>query len=314
MRIAAIDLGTNTILLLVCDVGPSGLITDVLHEERIPRIGRDVDKSGMLTDTAVRNAAAIVTEYRSTAEAFGARTIRACATSAVRDARNGKDFVSRVADLSGVPIRILSGDEEALLTYRGAVKTSHSGNTDAAVIDIGGGSTEIIVPAAHGGEESLRRVSLQVGTVRMTERFFKTVPPQREEHSHASKALRAILETNKLHAPIPRELVGVAGSITTLACLDLRLSTVVKEKVEGYTMNRSTVHAWLERLRWLSPLEVLALSPVAKGREDILLAGLLILNGVMAYYGFERVRTTVRGLRYGFAAACRDELTQAGEV
>ncbi len=310
MRIAAVDIGTNTILLLVCDIDNAGTLTTLRHEQRIPRIGRDVDSQGVLAQPAFDHAAGVLSEYASIARSLGVETISACATSAVRDARNRNEFINHCTSRTGIPIRVLSGDEEALLTYRGATLSFPDSRQDAAVIDIGGGSTEIIFSA--GGRSTLRRVSLQTGSVRITERFFHEIPPSSGALALARRDVGAILQQDRLDGPPPATLVGVAGTVTTLACLDMGLEDFSVSRVDGYTLTLDAIERWLGRLVTLAPAGIRALSGTTAGREDILTAGTLILGEMMRAYGYRELRVTTMGLRYGLALQVWEDLRSRG--
>ncbi len=306
MRIAAVDIGTNTILLLVCDIDASGELNAVHHEQRVPRIGRDVDARGSIAQDAFDRAAAVLTEYAAISQSRHADQIAACATSAVRDAQNSKEFIAHCSSVAGIPIRVLTGTEEALLTYRGATLSLPPERRHVAVIDIGGGSTEIIFPESAQGR--VRRVSLQTGAVRISERHFQELPPSPEQLANARGDVRDLLRQQRIPGPLPGTLVGVAGTVTTIACLDQCLDEFSISRVEGYTMPRETIDRWLETLTSLSAAEIRSLSQTTAGREDILTAGVLILREMMHAYDFMEITTTVRGLRYGFALQVWEDL------
>ena len=191
MRIAGIDIGTNTLLLLIADVDDGGSIHPVLHEQRLPRLGKNVDGTGMIHVSSFDRIAWIVNEYKNLAIQHRAEGIVAFATSVVRDAENREEFVSYLEKTTGLFIETLSGEDEALWTYRGAVSGISETEPLVAVVDIGGGSTEISYPnpEAHNGNLHLNRYSLQAGCVRLSERFFKHEPPLAGEMQSAQQYL-----------------------------------------------------------------------------------------------------------------------------
>ena len=172
MRIASIDIGTNTVLLLIADVDQDGTIHFVHHEQRLPRLGRDVDRNQIISVSTFDRIEWILNEYRNLAQQFRAELIVTCGTSAVRDASNKHEFLTYMEKAAGLNVEILSGDEEARWTYRGAISGLRELIKPAVVVDIGGGSTEISFPkpGTHNGSTQFIRYSLQVGSVRLTER------------------------------------------------------------------------------------------------------------------------------------------------
>lgn len=297
MRLASIDIGTNTVLLLVGDVDNQGNIKPLAFEQRLPRLGKDVDKSRVIQIAAFDKIAWILSEYKNLAKQLRAERIVACATSAVRDASNKDDFLSYVKSVTGIDVEVLSGEDEALWTYRGAVSGFPEIADRAVVIDIGGGSTEI----SFYSEGRLQRYSFQLGSVRITERYFKHNPPTQEEIDEAVNFVRCEFAPLKKHDFSGCTLVAVAGTATTLACLDQHLTDFEVVKVSGYEMGRERVGKWFRQLSTLSPAEIRSLSNTTEGRSDILTAGALTLFECMTQLRFENVLVSERGLRYGMA-------------
>lgn len=300
MRIAAIDIGTNTVLLLVADIDEGGTIRPVAHFQRFPRLGKDVDKTGSISRDAFDRLVSVLDEYKTIARGLMTERIVACATSAVRDAANREDLLEYLKSKTGIIPEVLTGADEALLTFRGAISGLPITERPRAVIDVGGGSTEIsywTAPADRGGH--LHRVSLQIGSLRLTERFFRGNPPTRDELRAASEYIGA--ELSKL---APNELggsllVGVAGTATTLACLDQGLKDFETDKVRGYILSREKIGHWQLRLSGMTAQEIRALSRATEGRADILTAGVLILHESMERLGWWEMAVSERGLRYG---------------
>ena len=303
MRVASIDIGTNTVLLLIAEITDSGEITTVHHEERLPRIGRDVDYSGAIQPSAISRAVSVIREYQGVAKAYNVDCTAAAATSAVRDATNRLEFVEAIKAACGIAVEILSGEDEAILAYRGALIGLHPEKRDIAVIDIGGGSTEVTfpTPGSHNGSPLLTRFSLQMGSVRITERHFKNQPPAEAEVESARRNIAdefAQIRNPGFHRD---ELFGVAGTVTTLACLDLGLIKFAASKVSGYRLALSHVRGWLTRILGMTREEIRNLSDCTAGRADILPAGVLILTEFMTRFGFSSALVSEKGLRYGLA-------------
>ncbi len=301
MKIASIDIGTNTVLLLVADIDDNGSITVIEHQQRLPRLGKGVDSKNIIHISAFDRVAWIINEYKNLSAQLGAETILACATSAVRDASNKDEFISFIRSTTGIDVEVLSGDEEALLTYRGAISGLHTSERPIAVLDIGGGSTEITfpLPDAHNGHAQLQRYSFQLGSVRLTERFFKHQPPTSSELESTVQLILEELSQVRNPGFENYQLVAVAGTATTLACLDQQLPEFDVEKVSGYVIDRQRVEGWCIKLCQMTPPQIRSLSDTTQGREDILTAGVVILNEFMKLFRFQSVIVSERGLRYG---------------
>lgn len=300
MIISSIDVGTNTVLLLIAEVDTHGTIHPLEHQQRFPRLGRKVDSGLVIDIPAFDRVAWILKEYQNLSKQFHAVKIIAGATSAVRDATNKDEFLSYIHKETGIDVELISGEEEALLTYKGAVSGFHSSSV-FAVLDIGGGSTEFSYPepGSHNGGTKLNRYSLQIGAVRLTERFFKHNPPHPAEIESAKELI--IEELAQIRNPGFHEttLVGVAGSVTTLACLEQNLREFQVDKVSGFTLSTERIAFWNSRLQSMNADEIRSLSSATEGRSDILTAGVLILGEVMKHFRFPGILVSERGLRYG---------------
>ena len=301
MKIAAIDIGTNTCLLLVAEVGRDGTVQTLHQEQRLPRLGRSVDRDNLIDPGIFPLIASILIEYKCISAKHGAETLVACATSAVRDASNQRVFLDEIERLSGIRVEVLSGEAEALLTYKGAIGGLPALQGSIMVLDIGGGSTELShpVPGTHNGSTRLTHYSFQIGAVRLTERFFRHSPPARSELASARALILEELAPVRNPGFERYTLVGVAGTVTTLACLDQELASFDPSRVRGYLLPYERVARWLGRLATLSSEQIEGLSSAARGRADILTAGTLILHEIMSIYRIGSVMTSDRGLRYG---------------
>ncbi len=305
MRVASIDIGTNTILLLVADVVGGGSIRPVHHDQRLPRLGSDVDSTGVIGPGAFDRIAWILNEFRDTALQMGARHVTCAATSAVRDAGNRREFLDYVRTTTGLEIDVLTGDDEALWTFRGALSGFPDPPPADTVVDVGGGSTEI----TSRGDGGVERHSLQIGSVRLTERYLRHDPPEASEILAARQSVHAAAQSLTIRA---RRIIAVAGTATTLACLDQHLDEFDVEKVAGYRMRQETVSDWEGRLSALSSMQIAERSGTTRGREDILTAGVLILDEIMRRLGSEEMIVSERGLRYGLILRASERLGQQG--
>ncbi|MDP2267615.1 MAG: Ppx/GppA family phosphatase [Deltaproteobacteria bacterium] len=286
MRAAAIDIGTNTVLLLVADV-VDGVITPLYEDQRIPRLGKGVDGSGNLSMNKMMEVISVLVEYRDAVyERFGVLPVVVTATSAVRDAANRIEFLWMVEEATGYRIRILTGDEEADITFAGALSMLPEARTgDICVIDIGGGSTELIF--ASDGVMS-RQHSFDVGSVRYSERFGWR-PPVEAETDLISQFHQKGFEGSG------RRAIGVAGTagIVKVVSPDLSLQGLIQLQAE-----------WSR----LTPETLLARHPdILKGREDVILAGLGILIAAMKAIGADRLEVSAGGIRHGMLLWLSDQ-------
>lgn len=297
MRTSAIDIGTNTILMLIADVSPSGELHVIRDEHVIARLGRGVDSNRMILPETFERVLGYLSEYRRIHLAAHSEQIIACGTSALRDAANGRDFISYIKKHLGFDISVLTGDEEAALTYLGGVSEfllSRAGQ-DFAVVDIGGGSTEFI----SGRDASITsKVSLDIGSVRLTERFLKTSPPG---PTGLEEAQRYVVEHTRALPTLTlgTHCIGVAGTLTTLAAIDLQLSVYDRKRVNGHVLTLETIERIFDKLKGKRLDEIKAIPQILPQRADIILAGILILLEVMKKIGTDRITASDRGLRYG---------------
>ena len=285
MRVAAVDLGTNTTRLLVADVD-DGRIDEVHRETHITRLGEGVDARKRLLPLPIARVRNVLADYRRTLERLGAERTLAVATSAVRDAENGEAFLGEIEWSYGFVTRLVSGDEEARLTRRGVQPAPGT-----LVLDIGGGSTELIVDDFHA--------SLDLGSVRYTERFIVADPPEPAELDACAAAVRAVLEER---VPVRADAaIGVAGTVTTLAALDLGLDRYDRERVHGHRLALEAARRQLERLAAL-PLaerrEVPALDP---DRAPVIVAGAVILTETLAFFELDAIEVSERDILDGIA-------------
>ncbi len=285
-RVAAVDCGTNTIKLLVADLVPAtggtpATETALAREVRIVRLGQGVDGTGRLADEALARVFAATEEYAGLVRDLGAERVRFVATSAVRDAANADVFVRGVRERLGVTPEVVSGDEEARLAFTGATRALPDVPSPVAVLDIGGGSTELVLGTAAEGVRAAR--SLDVGSVRVTERLMPSDPPTADEVAAATGFVDAELDTLPAYGvrvDEARTLVGVAGTLTTLATVLQGLTSWDREAVHHARFAVEDVHALVQRLLGLTVAEREALG-IPAGRSDVIGAGALVLDRVL---------------------------------
>jgi exopolyphosphatase/guanosine-5'-triphosphate,3'-diphosphate pyrophosphatase len=250
---------------------------------RITRLGQDVDATRRLRPEAVERTLAVLRDYRSIMDAEGVGRTRLVATSAVRDATNGEAFLGPAADIIGAPAELLSGQEEGRLSYAGATGDLPAAPGEVVVLDIGGGSTEI---ATKSGEEILS-VSLDIGCVRVSERFLRSDPPTPEEVAAAVKAIAA--ELDRAGEEIPplanlgpaARLVGLAGTVSTLASLELGLADYDRERIHHAVLTAEVVGRWCDVLGAERVAERARRPGLPVGRQDVIFGGALVLREVL---------------------------------
>jgi exopolyphosphatase / guanosine-5'-triphosphate,3'-diphosphate pyrophosphatase len=301
-RVAAVDCGTNTIRLLVTDIEPAtGAQEDLVREMRIVRLGQGVDRTGRLADEALSRVFAAVEEYAALIEPHGVDALRFVATSAARDASNADVFTEGIRSRLGVLPEVVTGAEEAQLSYDGATRSLPVVPAPIAVLDIGGGSTELILGDSHGHVRAAR--SLDVGSVRVTERLMPSDPPTDEEVAAATRMVDDALDTLPsygVHADDAATLVGVAGTVTTIASLLLGLDTYERDRVHHATFAAAEVHAMAARLLAMRAAEREA-AGVPRGRSDVIGAGALILDRVLHRAATERLTVSDADILDGIA-------------
>lgn len=281
MRVAVVDCGTNSTRLLVAE--PGDPLRVLVREMRITRLGQDVDATGRLAEDALERTFATVAEYAAVWGGLDAELVRITATSAVRDAANADAFFRGVRERTGVEAEVLTGDAEGGLTYAGATRLLDVARP-VVVLDIGGGSTELV----RGEDEPQAGTSRQLGSVRLTERALRSDPPTTGERMAATAIIDAELdEVERLVNPAAAStLVAVAGTATTVTALHLGLERYDAERIHGASIPAPALHELTQRLLAMTVAERAALGPVAPGREDVLHAGALILDRVVARFGF----------------------------
>lgn len=275
-RVAAIDCGTNSTRLLVADSGDPMAVVE--RQMQVTRLGAGVDRRGSLDDAALARTVDQIRAYHERAVAWGAQACRIAATSAIRDATDRQRFLDAVTEATGVAAEVLSGEEEAATAFAGATG-SIDGPPPYVVLDIGGGSTELIV----GEREPTASTSRQLGCVRLAERCLPSDPPTAGELAAARRVavdeIAAALADLGLtdNGPAPGTVVGVAGTVTTLAALDLDLPVYDAGRIHGSRLSAPAIEGLVEHLAAMTSAQRAELGPMAPGREDVIVAGAVIL-------------------------------------
>ncbi|MEU2547630.1 Ppx/GppA phosphatase family protein [Streptomyces roseolus] len=298
-RVAGIDCGTNSIRLLVADVHPeTGELVELDRRMTIVRLGQGVDKTGRLAPEALERTFAACREYAAVVEELGAERIRFVATSASRDAENRQDFVDGVVAILGVEPEVISGDQEAAFSFTGATG-SLPGDDRRLVVDIGGGSTEFVV----GTREVEAARSVDIGCVRLTERHVRHDPVTAEEAEAIRADVRAALDLAAETVPIDSAatLVGLAGSVTTVAALALGLPEYDSTKIHHSRITAEQVAGITARLLASTHEERAAIATIHPGRVDVIVAGALVLQEIVERVGAAEVVVSEHDILDGIA-------------
>jgi exopolyphosphatase / guanosine-5'-triphosphate,3'-diphosphate pyrophosphatase len=303
-RVAAIDCGTNSIRLLVADVdADTGSLVDVDRRMEVVRLGEGVDRAGVLSGEALARTFDAVDRYATRIDQLGVQFVRFVATSATRDAANRDVFVSGVRGRLGVEPEVVSGDEEAALSFAGATHglAGSEHPTPYLVVDIGGGSTEFVLGDLVTGPTAA--TSVDIGCVRMTERHFRTDPPLPAEVSAARDDIDAAIATVARTVPLRRAgtMIGLAGSVTTVAALAHRLWEYDPALIHGSVTSAAEVHRTCEDLLYMTREKRAALPVMHPGRVDVIMAGALILSAVVAYTGLPEIIASEHDILDGIA-------------
>jgi exopolyphosphatase/guanosine-5'-triphosphate,3'-diphosphate pyrophosphatase len=298
MRVAAIDCGTNSIRLLVAEVDGGGL-TEVSRRMEIVRLGEGVDRTGRISDEALARTRKALLGYATEIAELGIARVRMCATSASRDASNAADFRDMVRGVLGVDPEVITGDEEARLSFSGAV-AGLTASPPFLIVDIGGGSTEFVT-GSTGVEHA---ISVDIGCVRMTERHLHDDPPTAAQIAAAREDITAAVD--RALAAVPgarsaRTLVGLAGSVTTVAALALGLPDYDASRVHHARIGREAVCSVTDALLGMTVSARLALPVMHPGRADVIGAGALILQVIMERSGQEDVVASEHDILDGIA-------------
>jgi exopolyphosphatase/guanosine-5'-triphosphate,3'-diphosphate pyrophosphatase len=310
--LASIDIGTNTLRLLVAEVSGSEEIRELYSERRITRLGEGLSKGGQLNLKAIERTTAALKIFKEAAERYPLEGLRAVATGAVREASNKKEFLSTVKKEAALEIDVITGREEARLTLLGVLTGIKKRPPHSLVMDIGGGSTEFILSE---GIKSKVIVSMNFGVVPLTENFIKSDPVEERDLRKLRGVVREWIEETeeriRKSLPVKRGkradnfwpegtiLIGTAGTITTLAAIDQGLERYSFSRINNYILNRSSVERVFLRLKAMTLDERRGIAALEPGREDLILPGSLILLEAMKRFGFREILVSDYGLREG---------------
>ncbi|MFL5821860.1 MAG: Ppx/GppA family phosphatase [Solirubrobacteraceae bacterium] len=300
MRIAVVDIGTNSTRLYIAEVQDGRVTDELIRRTTVTRLGAGVDKDGRLAEDAMERVFTTLGDYRKAIDDHKADRAVAVLTSAVRDAKNGQEFAQQVADRFDLEPHILSGDDEARLTYLGATSERDPDDTPTLVVDIGGGSTELVI--GTGADITFHR-STQAGVVRQTERHLHHDPPTQDEEQALAEDVRAILADG-----VPEEqrnavkhVIAVAGTATSLAAIAQDLDPYDPQKVHGYVIDRAECERILRRLAGVALEERRQVKGLDPARAPTIVAGIIILLEVLSVFGLSDVEVSENDILRGAA-------------
>ena len=298
IRVASIDIGTNTVRLLILEMKPDGSLREVSQARAITRLGKGMDTGKKLLDDRMDETISVLAKFRDECRKFEPLTIRTVATSAVREAGNQKNFVSRIKKEADLEIEIIPWEKEADLMVKGVLWKLPNIQKNVLVFDIGGGSTEFILTRDR---KIVSAVGTQLGTVRLTEKFISRHPTDLNEYktleAHLRGELRLVKE--KLSGFSPEVLVGTAGTVTTLAAIDGSVDPYDPEKIHGASLTFKRVEELLEDLKNKSLVERMAMKAMEKGREDLIIVGGALVLETMRIFECNLLMVSEYGLREG---------------
>ncbi len=298
---AAIDCGTNSTRLLIVDRNGHPLE----RQMRITRLGQGVDATGTLTNDAMYRTLSVLNEYRHLMVHLDVVRGRLVATSAARDATNGEEFLAAAGEATGLTPELLTGTDEGRLSLTGAVAGLDLAQGPFLVLDIGGGSTELVIGSSPD-DPDLVAVSLQIGCVRVTERYLRSDPPSAAELGSAEAMVGDLLDQTIADHPrflTGHRLVGLAGTVTTLASLHLGLEKYDRDQIHHATLSVETVFAWYRALASEVATARLDRAGMDPGREDVVVAGTMILAAVMTRFGFDECLVSEADILDGIVAS-----------
>lgn len=301
-RIATIDVGTNTILLLISEMR-DGKLVPLYEEQRFGRMGQGVDATKMIRRDAMERVRDALLDYKAKCAEFGVHKILMGGTSASRDAANKDQLIAFIKAETGLDFHIISGDREAEMSFTGVLAVMPELQGECVVLDIGGGSSEVIVGNATDGK-ILYRHSFDVGSIRLRERFFSQVPPIQSEIDAAQLFVESLFDQAPLPKPCTLPLIVVAGVGTALGLLEAKATGWHVVPKEYTTLSAATVQKWYNQVIANSPEQTLAINPdVLQGRQEVFCTSLMILNTFFREFSFESCQISEGGWRHGWAVS-----------
>ena len=296
-RKAVIDIGTNSIKLYVAELGPDGSLATVIDKNNIARLGEGMDEERTLQQEAIRRNAEAVAEFADLAKSNGAGEIVAVGTMALRTAKNAKDFIDAVRDLSGIEVRVIPGEEEAEFAFLAVLSGIGASVERLAVCDVGGGSTEFI----FGGQAGIdRRFSINLGAVKVSADYLSSDPPSSKEVEDAISYVLDVLKENGVNDNMPVDkLVGIGGTITSMGAVKFKMEKYDPDVIQGSILTRDDVDRLIALFRSV-PLDerrnIVGLQPK---RAEVIIGGACIVRGIMESLGTDELTMSDRGLRHG---------------
>jgi exopolyphosphatase/guanosine-5'-triphosphate,3'-diphosphate pyrophosphatase len=296
VKLATLDVGSNTVLMLIAERDSAGEVQVIADLSRITRLGRGVDSTGQLDHESAALTLAAIAEFAQRARALGVEKVVGVATAALRDVRDGADFIAEVKSRAGVDLEIITGETEAELSYLAVMKgLALDPIAKVLIVDIGGGSTELI--RAQAGRK-LDLVSLQLGSVRLTERLVHHDPPTAREAAELRLTIGDALQQLGWDF-VPDIMVGIAGTVTTVCAVALGLATYDSKIVHGHRLSHEDVIAEIARFASLTLADRKGLPGLEPGRADVIFAGAAILERIMAHFQLKEVVVSDQGVRWG---------------
>lgn len=298
-RFAAIDIGTNTILLLIAELGGNGTFQVLDDRAEIARLGEGVDRTRRIGSDGEERSVQVLKSYLERCRDLGVDEVVAVGTSALRDAHNTGDFRVRLQRELGLDLRVLSGEEEAAYSYLAVHRGLALQDKEVLVVDVGGGSTELIW--GKGGALH-RSVSLDLGSVRLTERFLTSDPVRTEQCAELARIVDRELGALRVRWQIEAgfyTMVGIAGTFTTLAAIEKGLRQYSHSEVHGSRLSRAEVQRQIELFKGKTLAERRAIPGLEPKRADVILAGALLIDRIMALFRIDEVTVSDQGIRYG---------------
>lgn len=294
--LAGIDIGTNTFRLLVAEMGNAQSLREICSAKEITRLGEGFSTKKALLPSAVERSIAALKQFKGILQKYPVDDLIVVGTSAVREAQNREVFLKEVKQQTGFDVQVLSGEEEALCTFLGVNLVIQNQTEPMLVVDIGGGSTEFI---GAEGDAPHFLLSTELGVVHLTEKYLKSDPPTPEELKNLRLAIDKVIKPIGYHFPPKGLFVGTAGSVTTLAAIDQRMTAYDPQKINRYPLSRAVIERIFKELSAIPLEQRKKTRGLEKGREDIILAGSLILLAVMELFGYDPVHVSDYGLREG---------------
>jgi exopolyphosphatase/guanosine-5'-triphosphate,3'-diphosphate pyrophosphatase len=297
MIVASIDIGTNTVLLLIADVDPATKnIIPLYNEQNIPRIGEGLSQGSPFNKKKLDPLYEILGNYKKTSNEYKSQLVLAAATNPFRLASDSAEVAAAIKKKFNIDVKILNGEEEACYSYLGATG-GIADEKKILVVDIGGGSTELIYGM---GEEIIFNRSYQLGAVSSKEKYLLSDPPVKEEIAAFISQIENIFQDSDLSIIKPEKTIAIAGTPTTIAAIKSGLNKFDEDLIEGHTLTIEEMAGYVNVLSSFKSIEILRrYKSVVKGREDVLLAGTIILKKIMDIIGIPEVTVSTKGIRYG---------------